>query len=154
VTQLTPDVQNRFITKIAFGEPHECWPWTGSRHVRAGHGRLVVGGRSGAVQYAHRLAYAHWVGPIPDGLVVRHTCDNPPCVNPGHLLIGTQADNALDMVQRRRHGRERLTPADVRALRGLGPDATYGQNKALGERYGVHPYTISAVRRGRYRRSV
>jgi hypothetical protein len=53
---------------------------------------------------AHRIVWAHHNGPIPDGLVIRHACDNPPCVNPGHLLVGTVRDNIHDMLGR---GRQR-----------------------------------------------
>jgi HNH endonuclease len=140
----------RFLAKVDFAGPDECWEWTACRHVRMGHGRLVVGGRAGKVEYAHRLAWQYWVGPIPDGLIVRHTCDNPPCCNPAHLILGTQADNALDMVRRRRHGKEKLTPDMVREIRGR-PDGPRGFIKAMAAEFGVHPYTIGAVRKGRYR---
>ena len=123
----------------------------GSRHP-FGHGRLRVGGRAGTIEYTHRLAWQYYVGPIPDGLLVRHTCDNPPCCNPAHLLLGTQADNALDMVKRRRHGREKLTPDDVRAIRAA-PDG-YGAIKALATEHGVHPQTITEIRHGRSRHDV
>jgi hypothetical protein len=76
-----------------------CWIWQGNRD-RKGYGRISVKGRTTST---HRLAYrlAHG-GDIPDGLVVRHRCDNPPCVNPDHLEIGTPADNSRDMVERGR----------------------------------------------------
>jgi hypothetical protein len=83
-------------------------------------------------------------------LIVRHTCDNPPCVNPAHLLVGTQADNALDMVKRRRHGKEKLTPDMVREIRRR--PKTPGAIKAMAAEFGVHPQTITEIRHGRMRR--
>ena len=74
-----------------------CWEWAGSR-TQGGYGRL------GGVN-THRLAYEAWVGPIGEGLVVRHKCDNPPCINPEHLETGTNKDNTRDMITR---GRDRI----------------------------------------------
>ena len=69
-----------------------CWEWRG--YTSGGYGRIYLGGK---VERAHRVAYETWVGPIPPGMVVRHkVCDNPPCINPEHLLVGTQADNMTD----------------------------------------------------------
>jgi hypothetical protein len=139
----------RFLPKIAVAGPDECWEWTGARHP-FGHGRLRAGGRNEPMFIAHRLAYIYWVGPIPDGLQVRHTCDNPPCVNPAHLLLGTQADNTLDMVRRRRHGKQKLTLAQIDeiALRPRGR----GTGVALAGEFGVHPQTITEIRHSRYKR--
>lgn len=75
-----------------------CWEWAGFRH-KQGYGRLRVLGK---LTLAHVLAYKIWRGDVPDGMKVRHTCDNPPCINPEHLLLGTQADNVQDMVSRGR----------------------------------------------------
>lgn len=75
-----------------------CWNWRGARY-RKGYGRISIDGRQVA---AHRTAYRLAHGEIPDGLVVRHRCDNPPCINPDHLEVGTAADNSRDMVERGR----------------------------------------------------
>lgn len=76
-----------------------CWLWTGSRMTH-GYGVLTVNGRPIG---AHRYSYSIANGPIADDVVIRHSCDNPPCVNPAHLLAGTQTDNVHDMLERGRH---------------------------------------------------
>jgi hypothetical protein len=81
-------------------DPERCWEWQGARNkkgygmcswYRPGHSRLV-----------HRFVYEQINGPIPEGLRVLHTCDNPPCCNPMHLTLGTVAQNQQDMVERGR----------------------------------------------------
>jgi HNH endonuclease len=79
-----------------------CWEWNGNRH-RNGYGMFDAKNLGYVHAKAHRVVYEHRVGPIPDGLELRHTCDNPPCVNPEHLLPGTHAENMADMVERGRH---------------------------------------------------
>lgn len=78
-------------------EPDGCWRWLGSRHT--GYGKLKVRGRR---YFAHRLSYELHYGAIPDGMLIRHTCDNPICVNPDHLVPGSNLDNARDKRDRRR----------------------------------------------------
>ena len=76
----------------------DCIYWDGKKD-KDGYGILSSGKR------AHRLSYENAKGPIPDGLLVRHTCDNSGCINPDHLILGTQADNVADMVERGRIAR-------------------------------------------------
>lgn len=87
--------------------PNQCWLWTGRRTAR-GYGVLTVRGRK---VKAHRLAYRLHHGAIPNGLNVLHKCDNPICVNPTHLFLGTHADNVLDMMQKGRISRGEDRPA-------------------------------------------
>lgn len=86
-----------------------CWVWTGSiGHY--GYGRLWLGGQEGGSHPTHRLAWQMTRGPIADELCVCHHCDNPACVRPDHLFLGTKADNHRDM---REKGRD--SPPPVRA---------------------------------------
>lgn len=98
---------------------------------------------------AHRVAYELINGPIPEGLMVRHKCDNPPCCNPSHLTTGTAKDNAQDAVSRHRastgvrNGRAKLTEADVAAIV-ANPEKLKGFE--LARKFAVSDATISMIR--------
>ena len=88
----------------AFADKEKCWEWPLSRTV-AGYGQL--GCSEGSVEsrsnhYAHRVSYFIKNGPIPNGMFVCHSCDNPGCFNPSHLWLGTQKDNVHDCIQKGR----------------------------------------------------
>jgi hypothetical protein len=79
-----------------------CWNWTG--HLRRGYGYIVRRWDGYTTHLsAHRAAYATWVGPIPEGLMILHSCDNPRCINPAHLRPGTHQENMDDKTARARH---------------------------------------------------
>jgi hypothetical protein len=106
----------RFWPKVVKSDG--CWLWVGAKFER-GYGCIVAGGpringrpAERRHLYAHRVSYELSVGPIPDGLYVCHHCDNPPCVNPSHLFLGTATDNNRD---REAKGRGRYTVARKRA---------------------------------------
>lgn len=87
----------RFWAKV--DKSGECWEWTSAK---SNYGVFWVGGPKRSM-YAHRWAYEEANGPIPNGMLVCHKCDNPFCVRPGHLFLGTEMDNKTDSVQKRRH---------------------------------------------------
>lgn len=126
-----------------------CWEWRGKIQSSTRYGRVSLGVRANRQDYAHRVAWMLANGPIPRGGVVRHTCDNPPCVNPAHLLIGTRQDNIQDMVDRRRHNHgERhnwavLTDAQVAEIRAA--VASGRIHKDVAEEYGISRGHVSEL---------
>jgi len=106
---------DRFWDKVERRDCSDCWPWTGATTF-GGYGVIGLGRRR--LLRAHRVSYEAHYGPIPDGAVVRHTCDNPSCVNPSHLLIGTQKDNMADKIERGRASRrKKLSDRAVQEIR-------------------------------------
>lgn len=123
-----------------------CWEWRGGALNADGYGEVKVRGRSVKV---HRLSYQRAVGAIPRGKQVLHHCDNPSCINPEHLWVGTHWDNMRDMAQKGRTGgvaagHTVLTPKDVREIRSayVPGKVTYAE---IAERYGVSAGTIGRI---------
>lgn len=136
-------------------DPTECWEWTGPR-TTAGYGTLRSDKR---FYYAHRYARERIDGPIPDGAVVMHSCDNPPCVNPAHLSVGSTWSNALDKVIKGRQHRgtavtgAKLNEDAVRYIRAhfiqfKKGRASRSNAKDLAAMFDVTPDTIRGVARG------
>lgn len=141
-------IQAKFMRRV--DTCGSCWIWNGSRNKRTGYGHFCHGQMN---DLAHRVMYMLWFGEIPDGLVVRHSCDNPSCVKPDHLKIGTQAENVSDMVERGRSTRgeknpmARMTEDMVREARIL--CKVFGvSHEKLARRFGVARRTVSSAVNG------
>jgi len=118
-------LDDRFWTKVDKTHANGCWVWTANRNNK-GYGLFRPGGLA-PKQLAHRLSYTESHGPIPKGGLVLHSCDNPSCVNPNHLRVGSHKDNVADMDKRGRrvsntgkgeaHCHARMTDVSVTTLR-------------------------------------
>ncbi len=137
-------VDERFNKRLAAGE-NGCIVWTGAKKPK-GYGMIQDQGTKWVVT---RWAWTRWVGPIPHGMIVRHKCDNPPCVRLAHLELGTVSDNSRDMYARgrehprMRQGRPKLTPAERRAAVIAARDGT--PTAVVAKEFGVsqrHVYTL------------
>lgn len=125
-----------------------CWMWV--KKYTGNRPRLPV---SGKIHTASRVAYMAFKGDIPDGKVVMHTCDNPECTNPEHLVLGTQADNMADMKNKKRanKGKDRpkskLTEADVVLV--CEEIANGKSQRQMARELGVSPSVINGVVNGK-----
>ena len=141
--------EERFWSKVdRSGDPNSCWPWIAGCDGK-GYGAFKEAGRQ---EIASRFAYKLVVGPVPAGLWVLHSCDNPPCVNPAHLFLGTGATNSADRNEKgrqawgERSGHARLTLEDVRNIRAL--VASGASLASLGRRYRVTTSTAHKAAHG------
>jgi hypothetical protein len=135
-------IRDRLQARSADDPATGCRVWT-ARTTAQGYGAISYQGRQ---RPAHRIAYEVFVGPVADDIMVCHHCDNPPCVNPDHLFLGTGADNARDMIAkgRRAFGNARLTPEQVEAIRGRS-----GSQAAIAREFGVGPTTVHNIKAGK-----
>jgi hypothetical protein len=122
--------------------PTGCWEWTAS-HNGYGYGLLILPG--GKSIRAHRYSYERANGPIPSGKVIMHTCDNPPCVNPAHLVLGTRLENNRDAATKGRM--QQKVPLDqFETIRNLAKTQTL---RAVGEQFGISATHVLRICRRR-----
>lgn len=134
-------------------EDNGCWRWIGRTYPNT-YGRI---GYNGGELCSHRLSWIVHCGDIPDELWVLHKCDNPACVNPEHLFLGTHRDNEDDKISKGRqmkgdrHYAAKLTSSEVKEIRSV-----YGRGTGvqLAKKYGVSPGMISMIRNNKNWRNV
>jgi hypothetical protein len=139
-------IEERFWAKVE--KTPSCWNWTGSRNKK-GYGRFGLShtkhGEPAIVLTAPRVAWTLTNGLIPDGQCVLHKCDNPACVNPEHLWLGTRLDNNRDTIAKGRQGRPsaKLTIEQVQEIR---KRYAQGENQtSLGRQFGVTNITVHMI---------
>lgn len=150
-----PNTPEKFWTQCRMIDHNSfCWFWKGHRD-QDGYGTLRFQGRRWK---AHRLAYFLTNGPIPSGAFVCHRCDNPHCVNPSHLFLGSPADNMADKVAKQRQtfgtriSTAKLIPSQVVEIRAL--LQMKQSQRSIARLFGVSPTLISAINTGKVWKSV
>jgi hypothetical protein len=137
------EIMRNYVEARSIPEPMSgCWIWLASLGSH-GYGNACIANKA---TVAHRFSYEAFIGPIPAGMLIQHSCDNHWCVAPHHLSIGTDATNALDKMRKGRAAKK-LTDRDVRAIRArieVGADA----DEAIGGDFGVHKSMVARIRRG------
>ena len=151
--EISDEAKARFWAKVDVRGPDECWEWQGARN-KFGYGKLTVAGKQRA---ASRLVYELECGEIPAGQFVCHRCDNPPCVNPDHLFLGTHAENMRDRnlkgrarggsLRGERHPQAVLTAEQVRIIRDLATRKVKPQ-AAIGRQFGISQSHVSEIKNG------
>lgn len=148
--KVTEKMSRRFNKKMIVSDSG-CWDWIGAVDAK-GYGRFFIAGET---RRAHRASYIMHRGIIPSGQIVMHRCDNPGCVNPEHLFVGTYSDNANDMHSKgrgnnprgERHFKSKLKNKDIPEIKALRKSGM--KIKPLAEIYKVGTSTIRAVIKGR-----
>lgn len=137
----------RFWSKVLVTSPDACWLWVGCRAPN-GYGRIIKS-ESTKLEIASRISYEIAYGSIPKNMLVCHRCDNPPCVNPNHLFLGTAQDNQLDCIAKKRnvYGEKqwcaKVTEIEVRAIRKAREHGV--MLKDLANKYGIGITTVEQI---------
>ena len=143
----------RFTSKYSVNDETGCWVWCAATvGLDFNYGKFWINGK---YDKAHRAAYMLLVGDIPYGMWVLHKCDNPSCVNPGHLFLGTRQDNVNDMLSKGRNGQHKNPPrgerkkdsklkgVDVLDIRSRCADGE--TQSSVGKLYGIAQTTVSKI---------
>lgn len=134
------DVLAQKFTRMYEPSKNGCWLWTG-RINNDGYGAIrAPGGRTSKVLRAHRVSYTLYKGDIPLSACVLHKCDNPACVNPDHLWLGSHTENMQDKVAKGRQSKK-LNAEKVREIRDAG-----GRNEDIAKVYGVSRALVRQVK--------
>ena len=142
-------LEERFWSKVDIRGSDDCWEWLAGK-TSAGYGEITRGRVCEGTIYAHRYSWELRYGSIPGGLHVCHHCDNPGCVNPAHLFLGTDADNMKDCVEKgrsnrgQRNGQAKLTNDQVLSIRKEYAKGYIAQEK-LARKYNVKRQAISKI---------
>jgi hypothetical protein len=118
-----------------------CWLWLGAVRTRDGYGGFTLCGKKYST---HRISWMYSFGEIPKDMCVLHHCDNPLCVRPSHLFLGTLSDNMIDMTKKERHPCRKLNRRQVNLIRWVGDSITQ-QN--LGKIFGVSQSQVKNILR-------
>lgn len=133
----------RLEEQIIKNKDDDCWIWTG--HKPSGYGTIRFGCKNNAK--VHRIMWKLYNGEIPENLQVLHKCDNPLCVNPKHLFLGTIKDNMLDMVRKDRCKLAKLKVVDIREIRDFLDDGK--PTNEIAKKFGVSNSTIRDIKNER-----
>lgn len=144
------DLMQRFMSHVK--KTNKCWLWTSTK-VTDNYGAITIDYK---MKRAHRVSYELFKGPIPEGMDVLHSCDNPPCVNPGHLRLGTHQENMKEKMLKgrcnppvgERAGFAKLTWKTVEQIRKKYIPRSYSIRK-LAKEYKVSTWTIKDILKNR-----
>ena len=143
---------DRFWEKVDVRGLDECWEWQAAK-TPLGYGKIHEGGKYGKLLLAPRVSWELANGPIPDGMCVLHRYDNPRCVNPRHLFLGSVSDNQQDMMKKGRstrgekHGNAKLTELQIHEIRRMLLDGI--DQRIVAQKYGVSQTTVSEINTGK-----